>query len=136
MNKGAWLFALFVGGYVLFEVTMLHRFAYRMEADHILQQMLSAEEAMKQCGEPSARQSNRFSARLEGLLQRAERERRDALADVSSDGEPGVTPAAGALQDTVAKLRSDAEARVRSEGCDSDASVTDLRRYLIYAGRD
>jgi hypothetical protein len=101
-----------------------------------MQQMLSAEEAMKQCGEASARQSKRFSARLEGLLQRAERERLEALADEAGNGEAAVTRAAEALQDRVDEIRTDAEARIRAEGCDSESSMTDLRRYLIYAGRD
>lgn len=129
MNKGGWLFVLIAGGYLIFEVSMLQRLGYRMEVNHILEKMVSAQQAMRQCGEATPAQKSKFAKRLDQLETRASRE--SAESDPSLDA--GQLTALFATQ--VEVMQRSAEASVLAQGCDSPAVATLLRRYAIYAGR-
>lgn len=133
MNKGAWLFALFAGGYILFEISMLHRLGYRMEADHILQQMVAAEETIKRCAHPTASQQAQFQKKLDRLLVRYRKERAQADASAEADAQPRP---ADTPERQVRAIRKATAEQIAKEGCDSAQAVTSLRRYPIYAGRD
>jgi hypothetical protein len=129
VNKAGLLFVAIAGGYVLFELSMLHRLGYRMEADHILEQMASAAEATALCATSSRKQRDAYNVRFDRLLQRALRERADR--DPQAAPEQLLAQVEAELEDyraTVGEL-------VRDGGCESEALSTLLRRYTIYAGR-
>ena len=128
MNKAGLVFVVIAGGYILFELSMLHRLGYRMEADYILQQMVSAQEAMRRCGGATGSPAKAFDEKLERLIQRAEREARQVEPD------PGAAAAAAAVESRVAAIRAELAALVAREGCDSPELATWVTRYRIYGG--
>lgn len=129
MNKAGVLFVVIVLGYILFELSMLHRLGYRMEADYILEQMVPSAEAAALCGVPSARQQDAFAVKLERVVRRAVKERGEA--------DPRANPGnhAAEVEAQLAALRAGVTALVDAEGCDGESVSTLLRRYTIYAGR-
>ncbi len=95
MNKGAWVFLIAAGGYILFELSLLQRFGYRMETDHILEKMVSADEAARRCGGVTRSQEKAYQAKFNRLTQRITRELNDST-DVGAREVPGVHPDAHA----------------------------------------
>ncbi len=132
MNKGAWLFAVFAGGYILFELSMLHRLGYRMEADHILEQMISAEETARLCGEPTISQQDQFQEKFDRLLVRYRREQEARDNGVTDSASP---PSADNLERRVRAIREATKKQIETKGCKSKQAATWLRRYTIYAGK-
>jgi hypothetical protein len=99
-----------------------------MEADYILQQMVSAQEAMRRCGGATGSPPDAFDEKLERLIQRAVREARQQEPD------PGAAAAAAAVESRVAAIRAELAALVAREGCDSPELATWVTRYRIYGG--
>lgn len=129
MTKGGLLFVIIVGGYILFELSLLHKLGYRTEVDHILGQMVPAQEAVNRCGQASAAQQEKFARRMATLQTRAVRELEKA--------EPGLgeEQATAQFAAQVRDIRRSAEAAIAEQGCNSPDVVTMLRRYTIYAGK-
>ncbi len=128
MNKAGLVFAVIAGGYILFELSMLHRLGYRMEADYILRQMVSAQEAMRLCGDASGSDPEAFGRKLDLLIGRAVREAREVEPD------PGEEGAAAAVGERIAGIRAELAEQVAREGCDSGEVATWITRYGIYGG--
>lgn len=129
MNKGGWLFVLIAGGYILFEISMLHKLGYRMEVDHILEQMISAQHAVARCGNPTSSQQKKFARRMATLETRASRE----LAESDPALDNGQIAALLAAQ--VSEIQQSVDASIASLGCDSPELAPLFRRYTIYAGK-
>jgi hypothetical protein len=130
VNRAGLLFVVIAGGYVLFELSMLHRLGYRMEADHILEQMASSAEAAALCGAPSERQSDTYRVRFDRLVQRSLRERGEQAPQAQRE------QLTAGLEAELAQIRARVAELVAESGCDSEAVSTLLRRFTIYAGRD
>lgn len=129
MTKGGWLFVIIAGGYLIFEVSMLQRLGYRMEVEHILEKMVSAEQAMVHCGDATPSQKKQYAKRLALLETRATRE----MAESNPALDAGQAAALFAGQ--VEAMQQLADASVLEQGCNSPAVATLLKRYAIYAGR-
>lgn len=129
MNKGGWLFVIIVGGYIAFEISMLNRLGYRMEVDHVLDQMVSAQHAVARCGNATSSQKKKFARRLATLETRATREL--AESDPSLDSAQIAAVIAGQMSE----IQQSVDASIASLGCDSPEVETLFRRYTIYAGK-
>lgn len=161
MNKGAWLFLIAAGGYILFELSLLHRFGYRMESDHILGKMISADEAARRCDGVTQSQENTFQVKFDRLAQRIARELADSTevdpveasrvpAGTHSDSIPELSLTTGldqgsdnpnaataeeAIESQALNHRETIRALVATEGCDSKTMRTWRRQYTVYAGK-
>lgn len=129
MNKGAWLFALFAGGYVVFELSMLHKMRHRMEVDHILHQMVSAEHAVVSCDGATGSQREKYGKRIASLKVRAARE----LAELQP--ELGEAEIVQFIDDEIATIRQQVDAAISAQGCDGPEVAVYRKRFKIYAGR-
>lgn len=129
MKTGGWLFALIVGAYVLFEVTLLHKLGYRMEVDHILHQMVSAEHAVRRCAEASDSQTRKYEKRLATLKTRAKRE--------AKENNPGMKSAETDvfLNRQITEIQTSVDAVISRQGCDGPDVDLMVRQFRIYAGK-
>lgn len=101
-----------------------------MEVDHILEKMVSAQQAMSRCGNASAAQQNKYARRLATLQSRATRE----LAETNPTLDAKQLAALFAKQ--VDTMKQSAAEQITALGCDSPEVVTLMKRFLIYAGRN
>ncbi|MEM9152337.1 MAG: hypothetical protein AAGB19_18035 [Cyanobacteria bacterium P01_F01_bin.3] len=67
---------LFVGGYIAFELTAIHRNQYRLEPVFIFQEFVTADQAVQRCGDPDVSERENFLNNLAAV-------RANALADIS-----------------------------------------------------
>jgi hypothetical protein len=131
MNKGGVLFVLLAGGYIVFELSMLHRLGYRMEVDYILDQMVSSEQAVKHCGQANADQRITFRKKLDRLIQRGIREQQEAAGNHPAAD----TRVVESVDARILAIRNRMDSVVAEQGCQSKIMTTWQRRYTIYAGR-
>ncbi|MEM8564508.1 MAG: hypothetical protein AAGF57_19870 [Pseudomonadota bacterium] len=67
---------LFVGGYIAFELTAIHRNQYRLEPVFIFEEFVTADQAAQRCGEPDDNERQAFLSNYAVV-------RANALADLS-----------------------------------------------------
>lgn len=129
MNKGGWLFVIIAGGYIAFELSMLNKLGYRMEVDHILERMVSAQHAMTRCSQATSTEQQNFSHRLERFMGRAKRE--------LSEANPAMDDAqiATILDGQVSDIQQSTDVAIATLGCESPEVSTLVRRYAVYARR-
>ncbi|MEM6707688.1 MAG: hypothetical protein AAF648_02770, partial [Pseudomonadota bacterium] len=113
VKAGGWLAIGLIGAYVLFEVTHLQRFAYRMEPDYILDELVRADRAVTLCGSPPDAERQKFLHNLSIVRERAQ------SALLSSD--PSLSPESGRAQVAlkIEAAASTVDDVVAGEGCTS-----------------
>ena len=112
MNKaGGWLAALLVGAYLIFEVTHLQRFSYRMEPGYILDELVHADQAVRRCGGPSETERSRFLRNFEIMQGRA------LQALLEEDPTLAASEAQARLDEQIAATIQAVDAVVDEQGC-------------------
>ncbi|MEM1154529.1 MAG: hypothetical protein AAGI44_10325 [Pseudomonadota bacterium] len=103
---------LFVGGYIAFELTAIHRNQYRLEPVFIFEEFVTADQAAQRCGDPDASERKDFLSNLAAV-------RANALEDLSvrnvEDDDSSNNGELDALRD--AKVM-DVNAFIDANGCD------------------
>jgi len=121
MNLRAALAALFVLGYLGFEIYAIQKTGYRTEPDYIFSQFVGAKAASERCGEPSDEVSRRFSRNFAAV----ERGAREDFVEQQANETAAST--SDYINELIGEREREVEQMIDSQGCEA----ADVRRLVV-----